>query len=291
VIFARDLSTPEAPVLLKDRSWLVVEMGLERGCVTHISADGRGKRMLAKTGRPNGLALDRDGVIWVAESLNPPSLIRLTMDGKAEVAVTECDGESFLFPNDLAFGPDGAIYMTDSGIALAKLAPGGELNPDFMNLKYDGRVYRIDPKTKKGTKLDSGFQFTNGIAFDSDKNLYVNETMTGMVYRYQWKAGKVVTKREEFGNVVAPGGAPGLKGPDGMKCGANGNLYVAVFGQGDITVLGPDGTVVKRLKTGGMLPSNLAFGPPGEKRIYVTEDETGTLEVIDVDCDGLPLYT
>jgi sugar lactone lactonase YvrE len=76
-----------------------------------------------------------------------------------------------------------------------------------------------------------------------------------------------------------------------MKCGANGNLYVAVFGQGDITVLGPDGTVVRRYKTGGMLPSNLAFGPPGEKRIYVTEDETGTLEVIDVDCDGLPLYT
>jgi len=289
MIFARDLSVPEAPVLLPDTSWLVVEMGPDRGCVTHISSDGKTKRVVAKTGRPNGLALDKDGVIWVAESLSP-SLIRLTMDGEVDVFLTECNGEPFLFPNDLAFGPDGDLYMTDSGILLEELAPGGEPNPDFMNLPYDGRVYRIDVKTKKIEKLDSGFRFTNGIAFDSDKNLYVNETLTGIVYRYKRKGSKFVGKREEFGNVVAPEGPQVPRGPDGMKFGANGNLYVAVYGQGDVTVLGKDGAVVERIKTGGSFPSNLAFGPPGERKIYVTEDEVGVLEVFEVDTDGLPLY-
>jgi len=36
--------------------------------------------------------------------------------------------------------------------------------------------------------------------------------------------------------------------------------------------------------------SNLAFGPSGEHRIYVTEDEFGVIEVHDVDTSGLPLY-
>jgi gluconolactonase len=49
--------------------------------------------------------------------------------------------------------------------------------------------------------------------------------------------------------------------------------------------------VVKRIKTDGNFPTNLAFGPPGSKKIYVTEDQKGTMEVFDVDTDGLPLYT
>ncbi len=56
-----------------------------------------------------------------------------------------------------------------------------------------------------------------------------------------------------------------------MKFGADGNLYIAVFGQGDVTVLGRNGTVVKRIKTDGSMPTNLVFGPKGEKKIYVTE--------------------
>ncbi len=59
MIFATSLSSPEGPVFLPDRSWLVVETGRARGCVTQISSDGRTKRVIARTGRPNGLAVDR----------------------------------------------------------------------------------------------------------------------------------------------------------------------------------------------------------------------------------------
>ena len=291
MIFTTGLSVPEGPVLLPDESFLVVEMGPDRGCVTHISPDGQTKRMIAKTGRPNGLAVDKDGFIWVAESKNPmPSLLRVTMEGEVEVFLTECNEEPFLFPNDLAFGPDGALYMTDSGIHIDEFAPGGKIRPDYMDVEIDGRVYKIDVQTKEIKKLDSGIRFTNGIAFGPDDNLYANETLTGMVYRYQWKEGEV-GPREDFGNVIDPEGPEGLKGPDGMKFGANGHLYVTVITQGDVTVLGPDGAVVKRIKTEGNFPTNLVFGPPGSRKIYVTEDQHGTMEVFDVDTDGLPLYT
>jgi len=75
MIFVSDLGNPEAPVLLSDGSLILVEMHPDRGCITHISADGKERRDIAKTGRPNGLALDKEGALWVAESLDPPSLL------------------------------------------------------------------------------------------------------------------------------------------------------------------------------------------------------------------------
>lgn len=292
MIFAQDLSAPEGPVLLPDRSWLIVEMGPDKGCITHISADGKGRRTIGRIGRPNGLAVDKEGAIWVAESVNPPSLVKVTMDGNVEVVLTQCDGMPFLFPNDLAFGPDGALYLSDSGVLFNQLAaPGDVIRHDFMDMAMDGRIYRIDLTTRHVETIDSGFRFTNGLAFGPDKNLYVAETLTGMIYRYACAGGKVVGGREAFGQVIDRGKASGaFHGPDGMAFGVNGDLYVAVYGQGHIAVLGPDGTVVGRIPTKGARPTNLAFGAAGERKIYVTEDENGVIEAIDVDTDGLPLY-
>jgi gluconolactonase len=289
MIFAENLGVPEGPVVLDDGSWLVVEMDPERGCVTHLDQDGHLGRVIAHTGRPNGLAVDRDGTIWVAES-QEPSLIRLDMDGRAEVVLTACDGEPFLFPNDLCFGPDGALYMTDSGLLFEDFAPGGEIRKDFMDAEVDGRVYRIDPGTSEIKKLDSGLRFANGIAFGPDENLYANETFTGMVYRYRNEDGRIVGGREDFGNVTYEESTDLLIGPDGMAFGADGNLYVAVYGQGDVTVLSPAGGVVERIETAGSLPTNVAFGRPGEQRIYVTEDEFGRVETFEVRTEGLRLY-
>lgn len=284
MIFADGFKNPEGPVALPDGSWLIVEGGAGRGYVTHVSADGRTKRIVKKTGRPNGLAVDANGVIWVAESKRP-SLLRLTMDGKADVVAAGCDGEAFLFPNDLCFGPDGAIYMTDSGVFIDNFAPNNQIRPDYMDVRYDGRVYRIDVQTGKVTKLDTGIRFTNGIAFGPDNLLYANETLTGNIYRY------VSGKRTLFGNVIRPDAPPGWKGPDGMAFSADGKLYIAVFGQRDVTVLGADGEVVERIQTMGKLPTNIAFALPGNKRIHVTEYELGQVEAFDVGADGFPLFT
>lgn len=289
MVFARGLSAPEGPVALADGGWLVVEGGAERGCVTLLSADGQSRRVIRKTGRPNGLALDAEGLIWVAES-KIPSLLRLTPHGDCDVVATGCGGEPFLFPNDLCFGPDGALYMTDSGVEIGSFAPNNQIRKDYADLEYDGRVYRIDPHSGAATLIDRGLKFTNGIAFGPDRKLYVNETITGNIYRYGLREGKPDAERELFGNVIRADAPPGWKGPDGMAFDANGRLYVAVFGQGDVTVLGCDGAVATRIRTEGMLPTNVAFALSGEHRILVTEYQFGQMERFDVGCDGLALW-
>jgi gluconolactonase len=125
--FADQLGFPEAPVLLPDGDFLFVEMDPAKGWVIRFSRDGKTRTVLAKTGRPNGLARDRHGNVWVAETAMR-ALLRMSLDGKYEVVASECDGESFLFLNDLALAPDGDIYLTDSGIEIELLAPGGALS-------------------------------------------------------------------------------------------------------------------------------------------------------------------
>lgn len=288
MIFAEGLGVPEGPVLMPDGSWLVVEMSPDRGCVTRLASDGAIIEVLAKTGRPNGLARDVDGNVWIAES-SEPALLKLTPEGRLETFITECNGEPFLFPNDLAFGPDGALYLTDSGILFQEFAPGGQVRPDWDSVPVDGRVYRIDVGQKSVEKVDEGIRFTNGIAVGPDGMLYSNETLTGMVFRYELDNGRV-GPRQEFGNVLEASDDEALRGPDGMKFAANGDLYVTVVGQGDVTVLGTTGEVVNRIKTDGNFPTNVAFGRPGTERIFVTEDQYGTIEVFEVGVDGARLY-
>jgi gluconolactonase len=265
MIYAADLMNPEGPVFLADRSLLVVEG--TRGTVTQIMPGGRSARTIATTGEPN----------------------RLTMDGRFDRVLADCHGEPFKYPNDLCFGPDGKLYLTDSGFFADDLAPGGAMRPDWKTLKMDGRLYRIDPDTLAIEMLDDDLYLANGLGFGPDGGLYVAETVGGRIYRYTWQNGRL-GKRQAFGNALTELNAGDLRGPDGFAFDVNGKLYVATYGQGDVTVLGRDGSVLQRISTPGMQPSNVCFGPSGEKAIYVTEYETGTVERYDVDAEGYKLF-
>lgn len=289
-IFAAGLSQPETPVVLSDGSWLVVEMGSDRGCVTHISADGSSKRAVARTGRPNGLAVDGDGIIWVAETHPRPSLVRVDLDGGQEVVMEGCDGEPFLLPNDLCFGPDGTLYMTDSGIRLRDWAPHGRVREDWERAETDGKVFRIDLAAGSATTLDSGLGFANGICFGPGGDLYANEMLSGEVYRYPCDEDGRFGGRERVANVVDAVTTADFRGPDGMAFDAEGRLYVTVYGQGDLKVIERDGSAIGSIPTAGKLPTNVAFGSPGDTNIYVTEVEFGRIEVFDVGTEGARIY-
>ena len=80
-----------------------------------------------------------------------------------------------------------------------------------------------------------------------------------------------------------------MRGPDGMAFSADGRLWVAVFGQGDVTVLRPDGSWEQRIPLEGKAPTNVAFGLGDDRHIDVTEVELGQLTVHEVAAVGLEL--
>jgi gluconolactonase len=286
--FATGLGAPEGPVCLPDGSMYVTEMSVDTCCVTRLDPEGRRQVVKATGGRPNGLAIDGDGLIWIAEALLR-ALICIAPDARE---VKRIDGGSegrFLFPNDVAFGPDGHIYMTDSGLPMVDFLSGQNFVPGFMDLAWDGRVYDIDPKAGKVVRtLDRGIRFTNGIAFGPDDALYANASFTGEVYRYN-VFGEKPPKRELFGNVLQPDNRDVFKGPDGMAFGVDGRLYCTVYNQKNVTVLEREGTIVDRLMLDGEAPTNLAFSSDG-KWLMVTEVSKGQVEAIAAPCKGLPLH-
>ena len=98
MIFVTDLGAPETPRLRADGSWMCVEAAPHRGGVTHISADGKTIRLVARTGCPNGLCIDGDGVAWLAETHPYPSLLQVTIEGAVDVVADRAEASCSCFP-------------------------------------------------------------------------------------------------------------------------------------------------------------------------------------------------
>jgi signal peptidase len=57
-------------------------------------------------------------------------------------------------------------------------------------------------------------------------------------------------------------------------------------GAGQVVVLQPDGTLVRSIKTTRKSPSNLTFGGPDGKTVFVTQADRGYVEAFRVDRPG-----
>lgn len=273
-VLVDDVSKPEGPVILSDREVVITEMG--RGRVTQLDLLNGTRRTLAETGRPNGLARDAQGNLWIAES-RYPGLLKWTPDHQVQRVISE----GLLWPNDLCFGPDGALYMTDSGILLADFE-GIQPPEAAYHLPVDGKVLRIDPRTSEVTTLVNGLRFANGIAF-RDQTLYYSETLTGNIYAL------IQGQPRLFANVMLkpPPEHGRVAGPDGMAFDREGNLYVAVLIEANITVIAPDGTIRERLPLPGNFPTNVAFL---DESLIITEAANNQLLRMPMAVSGLPLY-
>lgn len=284
-VIATGLDQPEGPAFGPDGRLHLVEMGEARACVTVLHQETR-RELSRPGGRPTGLAFDGDGALWVAGG-PANSLVRLAPDGRVLARIDGDDEGPFLFPNDLAFGPDGKLYMTDSGMRPTDFITGLTIRPDFFTAPYDGRVFQIDPRTGRvERRLAGGLRFANGLAFGPDGALYANESLTGRIYRLTPldEAGRV----EVFAEDLTRPSPKRFAGPDGMAFDEDGTLYCTVYGDAVVVACAPDGTQAARLVCNGRLPTNVAF-QPGTSRLFVTEVEHGAVEVLDAAAPGLPL--
>ena len=130
---ASGLGFPEGPLVLPDgRIAFVEEYG---GCVS-VLEDGKVRTLAMVGGNPNGLALGADGLVyvtrgrgavgaWHAPEQVAPAIVAVDpSDGTWEVATTSAGGRPLRAPNDLCFGPDGALFFTDPD----DFVPSGDLH-------------------------------------------------------------------------------------------------------------------------------------------------------------------
>ncbi|WP_062264148.1 SMP-30/gluconolactonase/LRE family protein [Endozoicomonas arenosclerae] len=290
MIFVEGLDHPESALRLNDGSWLISEVGHDKGRLIRVSESGKESKLFAQLNRPNGILQDpHDGSIWVAET-REPSLLKLNPDGTVCETITGSAECPFLWPNDMALGPDGAIYLTDSGIHVDDLITEDGPDPEIWEGSMRGKLFRIDPVSKQVDCLDQGFCFANGIAFAPDGRLYISESATGHIYRYEFARSLVVSSREIFVSVTDTSGPCRVVGPDGIAFDENGNLYAAMFGQGHVATVYPNGEIHRTIVTRGSCPTDVVFGAPGSQKLYITEYQRGRIEMADVPSDGFRGY-
>ena len=207
----------------------------------------------------NSIQFDSKGTMYLAD-FTGHNVLQVNMKTK-EVSVY-VHNDAFNQPNDICINKKDQIFASD---------------PNWK--ESTGKLWRID-KGGKAVLLTDQMGTTNGIALSpDDKILYVNESVQRKIWRFDVDAkGNISNKKllAEFSDF----------GFDGMKCDAKGNLYVTRYGKGVIAVLSPDGKLIREVSLKGKRCSNLVFGGPDGKSVFITLQDRKGMERFRNDVPG-----
>jgi gluconolactonase len=131
----------------------------------------------------------------------------------------------------------------------------------------------------------------NGIALSADGSiLYVTETETARLWAFDIvEAGCFLRGRDtpHGGRLVA--GLPGFQKFDGMALDEEGNICIATPVSGAISVIRPDGALVRQFFLNDPQITNICFGGLEFRTAYITCGGTGELLCAPWPTRGLPL--
>ncbi len=266
-LWARGLSMAEGPAF--DRQGHLFVANCRAHHISEISTRGAVSNFLVTGGKPQGVAIAPDGHLFITDN-QKRMIFRADAGGKVEEFCSHYeDGSPLRGPNEITMAPNGQIYFTDPGTAW-RGRPGGA-------------VSRVGASGRAELLVD-GLEFTNGLDFAPDgKKLYVVETTTGKVLCASLNAdGALAEPLSEFVRFE------GSVGPDGIRFAASGNLYVTLFGRGQVAVVSPEGEVMDRLRAPGLFPTNVIFV---ERSLLICEGQTGAIWKLDVGEEGIPSYS
>ena len=229
--------------------------------------------------RPNvGAALfDRRGRIFVAQNGGKfPATPARDMTGGVQMIAPDGSVQwvtrDLVSPNDLCFGPDGYLYVTD---------------PTRRQSRDDGRLWRCDVETGEAELLVSVPWFPNGIGFGlEDDAIYVASTGEAKIVRFPLSQGRLGKPETVIQMTTGH--------PDGFAFDVDGNIAIAALsltqGRGEIQTWDING---KQLDTFFPGPksfyTNVAISPKREL-IVAASDSAAVLAVEDWPKPGLPLH-
>ncbi len=246
--------------------------------VTKLFAGTTRVETWAKTGAPNGHKILADGTHLICDGSVHAVLHLDALSREMAAEAPQFKGEPLRAPNDLTLDTkNDGFYFTDPG-------GSGLSNPI-------GTVHYVDSK-RETHKVASGLAFPNGIVLRPDgKELLVGESQKNRILAYPVLAPGKLGEFKVLVDLPKMDKAKGQIGnePDGMALDADGNLYVAHYGMGQVQVVSPKGEVIRRYPGGNLRTSNVCFAGPKMDQLYVTGGEPGALFRLDLGVKGLTI--
>ena len=224
--------------------------------------------------KTNGMAFFEDGSLFACD-LGRKAIIRIEVGGAAhgrmEIYADKFEDTGFRGPNDLAFDPHGNLYFTD---------PSGSSAESPV-----GCVYLVERGNRNVTKVAESMGFPNGIAFSADaKTVYIAESSFWRILKADVLPDGTLTKPEPFVQLEKD------NTPDGIAFDVAGNLYIANYEPGRVTIIDPAGTITGHIPLPGSQCTNVEFGGKDLKTLWITLADPGDVWEVENDIPGLPLF-
>ncbi|HEY8574295.1 SMP-30/gluconolactonase/LRE family protein [Phenylobacterium sp.] len=272
---AEGIDRPEDVVVARDGRVFAAD---HQCAVAQIHPDGTFTRMGPKGGAPNGINMDRQGRVVIANfgiyDREPGPLQRFDpKTGAHETLLAEVEGRSLTSSNYPMIDSAGNIWCANSTHA--------ETWPKALDGRADGFIFVLRPDGSASIVAD-GLQFPNGMALSADERwLYCAQTTGANVLRFAILEGGRLGPGEQYGPVLGNLALPGQPAPatetlgytDGIGFDGEGNLWVCLPAANKVVAITPDGDLQTVIHDPGgetvNHPTNVTWGGADLKDLYL----------------------
>jgi len=254
------------------------------GVIRKLSLDGKVTEFARTGGRPAGMALDRQGNLFICD-VGKVAVLKVTPSGEVGLFADQAGSLKLTLPNFPVFDAEGNLYVSNSTDYVLKSVE--DVMAEIRNPVPKGALVRFRPNGQ-GEVVATGLYFANGTAIDPrEEAVYVLQSTQNNCARVAMRKDGSHGKPEVFGENLG-----GL--PDGMAFDAEGHMIVTLPFLNRLVVLDPTGKLSMLLddpegkKTKG--PTNCAFGGPQFDDLYLAHLEADHVAKVHLGRKGHPLY-
>ena len=245
--------------------------------VAEIFPDSSFKRMGPRGGAPNGINMDRQGRVLIAnfgiyDREDGPLQRFDPATGEHETLLAEVGGRRLTSANYPVLDRQGNIWCANSTHA--------ETWPQALDGRDDGFIFVLRPDGSSEIVADR-LKFPNGMALSADeRTLFCAQTTGADVLAFPILPGGRLGAGERYGPILGVLQAPGpgvdkssLGYTDGIGMDAEGNLWVCLPASDKVVAITPSLEVVTVIEdaTGETVnhPTNITWGGPDLKDLYI----------------------